>query len=228
MNELDNDLEELMLKVKEIEERKNLLLKNQASESIINDKTTAESVDDEGDEFFSNPQTPSSELSRSLSLLSSSTATTTTTTTTTTKSSIPSTSSTPSPDSSLTSSYAAPCPNPFMVSSIEITQDQFYDRLSLRISTKIMEFHLNKEVQDFFKFRTLFLLDFTEEEIFLENLDFISCFRASFSSVITAGVLVQRTVRPKGTKGKTEDSPIRVRFLQLIYILWNILGNYSI
>jgi len=221
MNELDNDLEELMLKVKEIEERKNLLLKNQASESIINDKTTAESVDDEGDEFFSNPQTPSSELSRSLSLLSSSTATTT-------KSSIPSTSSTPSPDSSLTSSYAAPCPNPFMVSSIEITQDQFYDRLSLRISTKIMEFHLNKEVQDFFKFRTLFLLDFTEEEIFLENLDFISCFRASFSSVITAGVLVQRTVRPKGTKGKTEDSPIRVRFLQLIYILWNILGNYSI
>lgn len=222
MNELDNDLEELMLKVKEIEERKNLLLKNQASESIINDKTTAESVDDEGDEFFSNPQTPSSELSRSLSLLSSSTATTTT------KSSIPSTSSTPSPDSSLTSSYAAPCPNPFMVSSIEISQDQFYDRLSLRISTKIMEFHLNKEVQDFFKFRTLFLLDFTEEEIFLENLDFISCFRASFSSVITAGVLVQRTVRPKGTKGKTEDSPIRVRFLQLIYILWNILGTYSI
>ncbi len=227
MNELDNDLEELMLKVKEIEERKNLLLKNQASESIINDKTTAESVDDEGDEFFSNPQTPSSELSRSLSLLSSSTATTTTTTTTK-KSSIPSTSSTPSPDSSLTSSYAAPCPNPFMVSSIEISQDQFYDRLSLRISTKIMEFHLNKEVQDFFKFRTLFLLDFTEEEIFLENLDFISCFRASFSSVITAGVLVQRTVRPKGTKGKTEDSPIRVRFLQLIYILWNILGTYSI
>jgi hypothetical protein len=223
MNELDNDLEELMLKVKEIEERKNLLLKNQASESIIDNKTTAESVDDEGDEFFSNPQTPSSELSRSLSLLSSSTATTTTT-----KSSIPSTSSTPSPDLSLTSSYAAPCPNPFMVSSIEISQDQFYDRLSLRISTKIMEFHLNKEVQDFFKFRTLFLLDFTEEEIFLENLDFISCFRASFSSVITAGVLVQRTVRPKGTKGKTEDSPIRVQFLQLIYILWNILGAYSI
>jgi len=222
MNELDNDLEELMLKVKEIEERKNLLLKNQASESIIDNKTTAESVDDEGDEFFSNPQTPSSELSRSLSLLSSSTATTTT------KSSIPSTSSTPSPDLSLTSSYAAPCPNPFMVSSIEISQDQFYDRLSLRISTKIMEFHLNKEVQDFFKFRTLFLLDFTEEEIFLENLDFISCFRASFSSVITAGVLVQRTVRPKGTKGKTEDSPIRVQFLQLIYILWNILGAYSI
>jgi hypothetical protein len=221
MNELDNDLEELMLKVKEIEERKNLLLKNQASESIIDNKTTAESVDDEGDEFFSNPQTPSSELSRSLSLLSSSTATTTT------KSSIPSTSSTPSPDLSLTSSYAAPCPNPFMVSSIEISQDQFYDRLSLRISTKIMEFHLNKEVQDFFKFRTLFLLDFTEEEIFLENLDFISCFRASFSSVITAGVLVQRTVRPKGTKGKTEDSPIRVQFLQLIYILWNILGAYS-
>ncbi len=216
MNELDNDLEELMLKVKEIEERKNLLLKNQASD--IDNKTTAESDNDEGDEFFSNPQTPSSELSRSLSLLSSPTATTTTTTT----------SSTPSPDSSLTSSYAAPCPNPFMVSSIEITQDQFYDRLSLRISTKIMEFHLNKEVQDFFKFRTLFLLDFTEEEIFLENLDFISCFRASFSSVITAGVLVQRTVRPKGTKGKTEDSPIRVRFLQLIYILWNILGNYSI
>ncbi len=224
MNELDNDLEELMLKVKEIEERKNLLLKNQASD--IDNKTTAESDNDEGDEFFSNPQTPSSELSRSLSLLSSSTATTTTTTTK--KSSIPSTSSTPSPDSSLTSSYAAPCPNPFMVSSIEITQDQFYDRLSLRISTKIMEFHLNKEVQDFFKFRTLFLLDFTEEEIFLENLDFISCFRASFSSVITAGVLVQRTVRPKGTKGKTEDSPIRVRFLQLIYILWNILGTYSI
>jgi hypothetical protein len=219
MNELDNDLEELMLKVKEIEERKNLLLKNQASD--IDNKTTAESVDDEGDEFFSNPQTPSSELSRSLSLLSSSTATTT-------KSSIPSTSSTPSPDSSLTSSYAAPCPNPFMVSSIEISQDQFYDRLSLRISTKIMEFHLNKEVQDFFKFRTLFLLDFTEEEIFLENADFISSFRASFSSVITAGVLVQRTVRPKGTKGKTEDSPIRVRFLQLIYILWNILGTYSI
>ncbi len=221
MNELDNDLEELMLKVKE---RKNLLLKNQASD--IDNKTTAESDNDEGDEFFSNPQTPSSELSRSLSLLSSSTATTTTTTTK--KSSIPSTSSTPSPDSSLTSSYAAPCPNPFMVSSIEISQDQFYDRLSLRISTKIMEFHLNKEVQDFFKFRTLFLLDFTEEEIFLENLDFISCFRASFSSVITAGVLVQRTVRPKGTKGKTEDSPIRVRFLQLIYILWNILGTYSI
>jgi hypothetical protein len=222
MNELDNDLEELMLKVKEIEERKNLLLKNQASD--IDNKTTAESDNDEGDEFFSNPQTPSSELSRSLSLLSSSTATTTTTK----KSSIPSTSSTPSPDSSLTSSYAAPCPNPFMVSSIEISQDQFYDRLSLRISTKIMEFHLNKEVQDFFKFRTLFLLDFTEEEIFLENADFISCFRASFSSVITAGVLVQRTVRPKGTKGKTEDSPIRVRFLQLIYILWNILGTYSI
>ena len=138
MNELDNDLEELMLKVKEIEERKNLLLKNQASD--IDNKTTAESDNDEGDEFFSNPQTPSSELSRSLSLLSSSTATTTTTTK---KSSIPSTSSTPSPDSSLTSSYAAPCPNPFMVSSIEISQDQFYDRLSLRISTKIMEFHLN-------------------------------------------------------------------------------------
>jgi hypothetical protein len=146
MNELDNDLEELMLKVKEIEERKNLLLKNQAGD--IDNKTTAESDNDEGDEFFSNPQTPSSELSRSLSLLSSSTATTTTTTK---KSSIPSTSSTPSPDSSLTSSYAAPCPNPFMVSSIEISQDQFYDRLSLRISTKIMEFHLNKEVQDFFR-----------------------------------------------------------------------------
>lgn len=220
MNELDNDLEELMSKVKEIEERKKLLLKNQASQSVINNETTAESVDDEGDEFFSNPQTPSSELSRSLSLLSSST--------TTTKSSIPSTSSTPSPDSSLTSSYAAPCPNPFMVSSIEISQDQFYDRLSLRISIKIMEFHLNKEMQDFFKFRTLFLLNFTEEEILLENADFISGFRASFSSVITAGVLVQRTVRPKGTKGKTEDSPIRVRFLQLIYILWNILGTYSI
>ena len=45
--------------------------------------------------------------------------------------------------------------------------------------------------------------------------------------MITAGVLVQRAVRVKGGKGKTEDSPIRVQFMQLIYRFWNILGTYS-
>lgn len=219
MDELDDDLQKLLLKVNEIKERKKqmLLLNNQ---SDINETTADLESATAEDEFYGaakNPQTPPSELSRS--------------------NTISTTASTSTSDSSLTSSsspdvIAEPSPNPFMVLSSEISQDQFYDRLTFRLSNQVMEFYLSKELQEFCKWRTSFLLNFTEEEVLLVDAALISFnesdFRDSFSSVITAGVLVQRAVRVKGEKGKTEDSPIRVQFLQLIYRLWNILGTFHI
>ena len=217
MDELDDDLQKLLLKVNEIKERKKqmLLLNNQ---SDTNETTALESAT-AYDEFYGaakNPSTPPSELSRSATI-------STTASTSTSDSSFSS--------SSLPDVIAEPCPNPFMVLSSEISQDQFHDRLTLKLSNQTMEFYLSKELQEFCKWRTLFLLNFTEEEVVLEDAALISFnesdFRDSFSSVVTAGILVQRAVRVKGGKGQTEDSPIRVQFLQLIYRFWNILGTYS-
>ena len=118
-----------------------------------------------------------------------------------------------------------------MVLSSEISQDQFNDRLTSKLSNQVMEFYLSQELQEFCSWRASFLLNFTEEEVSLDDAALESfnesAFRDSFSSLITAGVLVQRAVRVKGGKGTTEDSPIRVQFLQLIYRFWNILGTYS-
>ena len=218
MDELDDDLQNLLLKVNEIKERKKqmLLLSNQ---SDINETTADRESATAEDELYGaskNPQTPSSELSRSDTI----------STTASNSSSHSSSTSSSSPNV-----IAEPCPNPFMVLSSEISQDQFYDRLTFRLSNQVMEFYLSKELQEFCIWRTSFLLNFTDEEVLLEDAALISfnesVFRDSFSSVITAGILVQRAVRVKGGKGQTEDSPIRVQFLQLIYRLWNILGTYS-
>ena len=118
-----------------------------------------------------------------------------------------------------------------MVTIIEISQYQFYDRLNLRLSNRFMEYYLSKEMPEFLNFRTSFLLQFTEEKVLLEDGAFIklieSGFRDSFSSLITAGVLVKIPERPpKGIK--VEDSTtIRHQFLQLIVRFWNQLGINS-
>ena len=218
MDELDDDLQKLLLKVNEIKERKKqmLLTNNQFDINETTSELESATAEDELYGAAKNPQTPPSELSRSTT--------------------ISTTASSSTSDSTLTSSsstdvIAEPCPNPFMVLSSEISQDQFYDRLTFRLSNQVMEFYLSKELQEFCIWRTSFLLNFTDEEVLLEDAALISfnesVFRDSFSSVITAGILVQRAVRVKGEKGKTEDSPIRVQFLQLIYRFWNILGTYS-
>ena len=219
MDELDDDeMKNLLLKVNEIKEKKRqrLLLSNQ---SDINETTADRESATAEDELYGaskNPQTPSSELSRSDTI----------STTASTSSSHSSSTSSSSPNV-----IAEPCPNPFMVLSSEISQDQFNDRLTSKLSNQVMEFFLSKELQEFCSWRASFLLNFTEEEVSLDDAALESfnesAFRDSFSSLITAGVLVQRAVRVKGGKGTTEDSPIRVQFLQLIYRFWNILGTYS-
>lgn len=218
MDELDDDLQKLLLKVNEIKEKKKqmLLLYSQSDTNETTADLESATAEDELYGASKNPQTPPSEFKRS-NTMSSSTSTSTSNTSLTSSS---------SPDV-----IAEPCPNPFMVLSSEISQDQFYDRLTFKLSNTVLEFYLSKELQEFCKWRTSFLLNFTEEEVSLEDAALISFnesdFRDSFSSVITAGVLVQRAVRVKGEKGKIEDSPIRVQFLQLIYRFWNILGTYS-
>ena len=66
--------------------------------------------------------------------------------------------------------------------------------------------YLREEVPEFFIFRTLFLLKFTEDDVLLEDAAFqkfiYGGFRVLFSSVITSGVLIQREVRVKGLKWK--------------------------
>ena len=219
MDELDDDdLQNLLLKVNEIKEKKRqrLLFSNQ---SDINETTADRESATAEDELYGaskNPQTPSSELSRSDTI----------STTTSTSSSHSSSTSSSSPNV-----IAETCPNPFMVLSSEISQVQFNDRLTSKLSNQVMEFFLSKELQEVCSWRASFLLNFTEEEVSLDDAALESfnesAFRDSFSSLITAGVLVQRAVRVKGGKGTTEDSPIRVQFLQLIYRFWNILGTYS-
>ena len=218
MDELDDDLQNLLLKVNEIKERKKqmLLLSNQ---SDINETTADRESATAEDELYGaskNPQTPSSELSRSDTI----------STTASNSSSHSSSTSSSSPNV-----IAEPCPNPFMVLSSEISQDLFNDRLTSKLSNQVMEFFLSKELQEFCSWRASFLLNFTEEEVSLDDAALESfnesAFRDSFSSLITAGVLVKIPVRPpKGIK--VEDSTtIRHQFLQLIVGFWNQLGINS-
>ena len=137
MDELDDDyLQNLLLKVNEIKEKKRqrLLLSNQ---SDINETTADLESATAEDKLYGaskNPQTPSSELSRSDTI----------STTTSTSSSHSSSTSSSSPNV-----IAEPCPNPFMVLSSEISQDQFNDRLTSKLSNQVMEFYLSKELQEF-------------------------------------------------------------------------------
>ena len=67
-----------------------------------------------------------------------------------------------------------------MVTIIEISQYQFYDRLNLRLSNQFMQFYLSKEMPEFLNLRTSFLLQFTEEKVLLEDGAFIKFIESGF------------------------------------------------
>ena len=214
MNEVDDEVERLVLELSEAKQRKRQL-ENQSS-IVSNDERTANRDVDVAETFGvvdqKTPTTPALERSDNSE---SSFATST------------SGSSTNSSTSTLVENYPASCPNPFLVAPMELSQDDFLDRLSIRLSEQSMGFYLQNEFQIFNDYRNTFLANLQGEDVLFEDLPVTfnqTEFRDAFSFIITLGVLSKRAVRITGIKGVSEDSPVRNQFLRLVYKLWNILG----